>query len=122
MLMLPPAVRIFVAVQPTDLRCGFDALAEATRQVLKQDPFSGHLFVFFNRVRNRVKILHWDTGGFWVSHKRLESGTFRVAWKPAGVAEMPAAELALILEGLELAGARRRVRYRRQSVIPAPSL
>lgn len=117
MLMLPPAVRIFVAVQPTDLRCGFDALAEATRHVLRQDPFSGHLFVFFNRGRNRVKILHWDTGGFWLSHKRLESGTFKVAWRTEGVVEMAAAEVALILEGIELAGARRRVRYQRPGVI-----
>ena len=63
MLMLPPSLRIFVAGQPTDLRCGFDALAEATRQVLCQDPFSGHLLVYFNRARNRVKVLHWDRTG-----------------------------------------------------------
>ena len=117
MLMLPPSVHVFVAVQPTDLRCGFDTLAAVTRQVLRQDPFSGHLFVFFNRGRNRVKILHWDTGGFWLSHKRLERGTFRVAWKTEGVLEMPAAELALILEGIELAGARRRIRYQRPARI-----
>ena len=120
MLMLPPSVRVFVAGQPTDLRCGFDALAEATRQVLRQDPFSGHLFVFFNRGRNRVKVLHWDRTGFWLSHKRLERGTFRIAWRTDGAAEMEAAELALILEGIELAGARRRVRYRRPGVIFQP--
>jgi transposase len=116
--MLPSAVRIFVATQPTDLRQAFDTLAETTRRVLQQDPFSGHLFVFFNRARNRVKILVWDRTGFWLWHKRLEGGTFRVP--PAlGVAqEMEAAELALILEGIELAGARRRKRYRR----PAPPI
>jgi transposase len=113
MLMWSPATRIFVAGQATDLRRSFDTLAEMTRQVLKADPFSGHLFVFFNRTRNRVKILYWDRTGFWLSHKRLERGTFRVPETQAAVLEWNAAELALILEGIELAGARRRRRYHR---------
>ena len=80
MLMLPPSVHVFVAGQPTDLRCGFDALAAATRQVLRQDPFSGHLFVFFNRGRNRVKVLHWDRTGFWLSHNHLSSHCTSFDW------------------------------------------
>jgi transposase len=113
MLMLPPAVRIYVAAQPTDLRRSFDTLAETTRGVLGEDPFSGHLFVFFNRARNRVKLLWWDRTGFWLCHKRLERGTFRVAWTGQGAVLMEAPELALILEGIELRGARRRLRYER---------
>jgi transposase len=111
--MWPPATRIFVAGQPTDLRRSFDTLAETTRQVLRQDPFSGHMFVFFNRARNRVKVLYWDRSGFWLSHKRLERGTFRLPETECAVLEWNAAELALILEGIDLAGARRRRRYHR---------
>lgn len=112
-MMLPPAVRIFVAGQPTDLRWAFDTLAETTRSVLRQDPFSGHVFVFFNRARNRVKLLFWDRTGFWLLHKRLEGGTFRVPRDGRAVVELEAAELGLILEGIELRGAQRRWRYRR---------
>ena len=69
--------------------------------------------VFTNQKRNRVKSLYWDGTGFWVMTKRLERGTFRIVWRETGAFEMDAAELALILEGIELAGARRRQRYRR---------
>lgn len=114
--MLPPSVRIFVAGQPTDLRRSFDTLAETTRSVLRQDPFTGHLFVFFNRTRNRVKILLWERSGFWLWHKRLEAGTFRLPALAAPVWELDAAHLALILEGIDLAGARRGRRYMRPAI------
>ena len=105
MLSLPPSVRIFVAVKPVDLRKGFDGLSAATREVLKQDPLSGHLFVFINRRRNRAKILVWDRSGFWLLYKRLERGRFRLP-KPrdseAAGLEMEATDLALLLEGIQL--------------------
>lgn len=63
MLMLPPEVRIFVCLDPTDMRKGFDGLVAVTRERLEEDPFSGHLFVFFNRRRDRVKGLFWDRSG-----------------------------------------------------------
>ena len=113
MLMLPPAVRIFVASQPTDLRRSFDTLAQMARSILRQDPFSGHLFVFFNRTRNRVKILYWERTGFWLCHKRLESGTFRALVNAAGVVELQPTELAMLLDGIELSATRRRKRYAR---------
>lgn len=118
-MMFSPAVRIFVAAQPTDLRHSFDALAEMARRVLGQDPFSGHLFVYFNRARNRVKVLGRDRTGFCLWHKRLEEGTFRVPEEGATAVEMEAAELALILEGIDLAGARQRRRYRRPGALHA---
>ncbi len=74
MLMLPPSVKIVLAVQPVDLRRSFDGLAEAARVVLAQDPFSGHLFVFRNKRGNRIKLLFWDRSGFVIWYKRLEQG------------------------------------------------
>ena len=111
-LNLPPAVRIYVATAPTDMRKSFDGLSAAVAQVLAQDPFAGHLFVFFNRGADRVKVLWWDGDGFALFAKRLERGRFRVFAEPpaasARAVEMPAAELALILQGIDLRGARRR--------------
>ena len=109
MLSLPPSVRIFVAVGATDLRKSFDTLSVLVTDVLRQDPFSGHLFAFFNRRRNRVKLLVWDRDGFWLLCKRLEAGTFSLP-ATGTTAELSARDLWLVLEGIEL----RAVRYRRR--------
>src|SRR5271163_2959928 len=76
MLTLPASVRVFVARGATDLRRSFDRLSAQVQEVLRQDPLSGHVFVFFNRQRNRVKLLVWERDGFWLLYKRLEAGTF----------------------------------------------
>jgi transposase len=107
-LMLSPAVKIFLCAEVTDMRRSFDRLAEMTRSVLAQDPFSGYLFVFFNRPRDRVKILFWDRSGFCLYYKRLEQGYFRPLENRR---EISSAELTLILEGLELADAKRQKRF-----------
>lgn len=114
MLTLPPTVRVFIAVQPADLRKGFDGLAAVTRNVIRHDPMSGHLFVFFNRRSDRSKVLYWDRSGWCVFYKRLERGTFkmpRIALSGAAHIEMEAAELALVLEGIDPRDARRRLRW-----------
>jgi transposase len=111
MLMSPPSVRVFVASVPVDLRRSFDSLAACTEELLRQDPLSGHLFVFRNRPGDRVKILYWDRTGYCLWYKRLEKGTFRLPSGPGGV-EVTAAELVLLLEGIDLAGARQRKRFR----------
>jgi transposase len=108
---LPPAVKIYVCAAPTDMRKSFDALSMQAREVLKLDPLSGHVFVFCNRRADRVKVLWWDRSGFCLWYKRLEEGTFCFPDRSAGVYEMEAAKLALILEGLDLSGARQRKRY-----------
>ena len=113
MIFLPPSTRVFVATAPTDMRRSFDGLAERVRNVIGQNPYSGHLFLFRNRRGDRVKILVWDRSGFAIYYKRLESGTFRFPTYEGVHAEIDRAELALILEGIELAGARRQRRYRR---------
>jgi transposase len=112
MLSLPPTVRVFVALEATDMRKSFDGLANETRQQIAQDPLSGHLFVFFNRRRTMVKVLYWDRNGYCVVAKRLERGTFHPPHaNEQDVVEVEAAELALILEGIDLHGARRRPRW-----------
>jgi hypothetical protein len=76
MLTLPASVRIYVAAEAVDLRRGFDGLAAATRSLIRQDPLTGHLFVFLNRRKNRIKLLVWDRTGYLLLYKRLERGTF----------------------------------------------
>jgi len=113
MLTWPPTVRIFVSTQPTDMRRSFDGLAMITRESMGQDPLSGHLFVFFNRRGDRVKIMFWDRSGFCIWYKRLEQGVFRL---PQSIVNTPNPEvevtdLSLILEGIDLSSARRRKRF-----------
>jgi transposase len=115
-LTLPASVRIYVAAEPVDLRRGFDGLAAATRSLIRQDPLNGHLFVFLNRRRNRIKLLVWDRTGYLLVYKRLERGTFELPTEPVGLdrhIQLDAGELALMLEGLDLRGAVRRERWRR---------
>jgi len=76
MLSFPPAVRIWLATAAADLRKSFDGLAELVRQHLRDDPLSGHVFVFRNKRSDRVKLLYWDEDGFVIVYKRLEVGTF----------------------------------------------
>ena len=114
MLMLPPSVRIFVATAPCDMRRSFDRLAGMVQEILHQSPLSGHLFVFRGRRNDRVKILYWERGGFAIWYKRLEKGTFRFPEKGQASFEMEPGELALLLEGIDLAGARRRKRFEPQ--------
>lgn len=114
MLMLPPSVRIFVASEPADMRKSFDGLSALTLGVLRKDPMSGHLFVFFNRRGDHVRVLFWDRSGFALYAKRLEKGRFRLPWEsgqPVTCHEVESAELGLILEGIDLRGAGRRARW-----------
>jgi transposase len=114
MLSLPPSVRIFVATQPVDGRKGADSLMVIVRDVFGHDPLGGHLFVFFSKRCDRVRIVYWDRNGFAMWSKRLERGRFHPVFSSDGVLRsisIEAAELALIVEGIDLAGARRRRRW-----------
>jgi transposase len=95
------------------MRKSFDGLSALVAGVLELDPLSGHLFVFINKRRDRIKILYWDRDGLAVWAKRLESGTFRLPDAAAGRVEMTTADLAAILAGIDLNTARRRHRYTR---------
>lgn len=114
MLSLPPSVRIFVATQPVDGRKGADSLMVIVRDVFGHDPLGGHLFVFFSKRCDRVRVVYWDRTGFAMWSKRLERGRFRPTFSNDGALgsiSIEAAELALIVEGIDLAGARRRLRW-----------
>ena len=114
MLTFPPAVKVFVATQPIDGRKGAYSLAAMVRGGFRHDPFAGNLYVFFTRRLDRVRVLYWDRNGFALWTKRLEKGRFRAAMSADGRLRASAveyAELALVLEGIELAGARRRARW-----------
>ena len=118
MLSLPPSVRLFVATQPVDGRKGPDSLMVLVRDVLRQDPLSGHLFIFFSKRCDRVRIVYWDRTGFAMWTKRLEKGRFHPTLAREGhlsAVSIEAAELALVVEGIDLTGARRRPRWQ-----PAP--
>src|SRR3984957_17720343 len=115
MLNFPPSVRIFLATQPIDARRGFAGLAELFRQPLSGDPLSGHLFVFRNKRSDRVKLLYWDEDGFVIVYKRLEQGTFRWPAVAEGQASVTlrAAELTMLLDGVDWQKAQRSHRYHR---------
>jgi transposase len=112
MLTWPRAVRVFVRTQPTDMRRSFDRLAWTVQELLHQDPFSGHLFVFVNRSGDRMKILFWDRSGYALFYKRLEQGVFHLPAEASECLEIDVSRLMLILEGLDLSGARQHTRYR----------
>jgi len=109
------AMKIYVCAQPTDMRKGFDGLCGLAEHVLKQDPLSGHLFVFRNRRRDRLKVLYWDNDGLAIWYKRLEKGGFQLPTdiKPAAGegAEITISELQLLLGGVDLASVKKRKRY-----------
>jgi transposase len=111
MLTWPRTVRIFLCLQPTDMRRSFDSLAEMVRSLVRESPMSGHLFVFTSRRADRIKILYWDRGGFALWYKRLEEGSFHLPTAEGNRVELDSSELALLLEGIDLAGARRYKRY-----------
>jgi transposase len=111
MLSLSPAVKIFLATEPADMRKSVDGLMGLVEELLEKDPYSGFLFVFRNRRSNRIKILAWDHGGFWIHYKRLEKGQFRLPEVTGSSVQIQAAELSSLLAGIDLSGARRLPRW-----------
>jgi transposase len=140
MLSIARTTRVFLATQPTDMRKGFDGLFALVETVIQEDPFSGHLFVFRNQRRDRLKVLWWDRDGLAIFYKRLEKGSYQfptdtmvrtpktspIDQSPACRCEIRADELALLLEGIDLGSVRRRPRYERSKTpevkTPASSL
>lgn len=112
-------VRIWLATEPADMRCGFDRLAERAAMVTGQDPLSGHLFLFRGRGGDRLKILYWDRDGYALWYKRLEEGVFKLPRIIPGSdgtrasVELRGSELAMILDGIDLSSVKRGKRYKK---------
>src|SRR5579871_1751125 len=113
MMHLPASVRVYVCLAPCDMRKSFDALQALVRDHLELDAFNGHLYLFFSRRKDRVKVLYWDRDGFAVWAKRLEQGTYAIpsAGPETRRIEMTPEELAALLSGIDLSTAARRKRY-----------
>ena len=109
--------RIWLAAEATDMRCGFDRLAERVKSVIGQDPCGNSLFVFRSRRGDRLKILTWDRDGFILWYKRLEGGVFKLPRMDAGIrsVELRASELAMILDGIDMSKLKRVPRYERSA-------
>ena len=108
-------LRIFVCTAPIKMNFSFDSLMGLAQQTFDQNPVSGHLFRFFNRKRDRIKILFWDADGFCIWYKRLEVGVFQLPIATEGEpgVELNCSQLNRLLGGLDLKNGRRRKRYRR---------
>lgn len=102
MIQITPQMRVLVAIEPADFRCGIDGMARICREQLTEDPFGGAVYVFRNRRATAVKLLVYDGQGFWLCHKRLSTGRFRRwahAVDDAASASVRAHELHVLLFG-----------------------
>lgn len=109
MLTLAPGTKVYLAIEPVDLRRGHDGLCAIVRGQFALDPFTGHLFAFVGRRRDRIKILFWDRGGFVLYYKRLSRGRFVLPRVSRGAQQvvLDATQLAMLLGGFDLADAKR---------------
>lgn len=122
MLTLPSSVRVYLAAEPIDLRRGHDGLVAIVRSEWRLNPFEGHLFVFFGRRLDRVKILVWDRNGFVLYYKRLSQGRFRMPKIPSDASrvELDATTLAMLLDGIDVKSVRRPVNWAPPAALPTP--
>lgn len=121
MIALPPQIRVFLHRRPTDMRKSFHGLIALTEAELKQDPLSGSFFAFVNRRRDRIKILYWGQTGFCIWYQQLQRGTYQLPCHESldqrDALEVSRAQLSLILDGIDLASARQRLRFERKDTL-----
>lgn len=102
MTLLPDSQKVFLASHPIDMRKSYQGLSVLAEQALRQDPFSGHLFVFYNKRRDRIKILYWHMNGFCILQKRLEKGRFQVSASPQNTStDITAYQLQGLIQGID---------------------
>lgn len=111
MLSLSGSHRVFLCQKAVDFRKAHDGLCAIVRDEFRDDPFAGDVFAFFNRAKDRIKLLLWDRNGFWLCYKRLEEGTFPFAVSGEGRIEIDRGRLAMILEGIEWKNAKSSFHY-----------
>ncbi len=116
MLTLPPSTRLYACTTPVDMRKSFDGLAGAVERHLGKDAMDGHVYCFFNRHGDHLRLLWWDRDGWMLVAKRLEKGRFRPPWHgQQGVAtewQLEPGELALVMQGIDFRGAKKLPRWR----------
>ena len=117
MLTLPPNVTVLLHRDPVDIRKSFDGLLGIVRSVLHTDPLTPTFFVFFNKYRNKIKILYWDNDGFAIWYKRLEKGTFHLTLPLTDAVSitLTRAQLAMLLEGIDFRNVKQRKRFFKKS-------
>jgi transposase len=115
-ICLLASVRVYLCTVPCDMRRSFDGLHGLVTNAMQLDAFAGHLFVFSNRRKDRLKVLYWDRDGFAIWSKRLEEGTYAMPFGSGNErrAEITAQELSALLSGIDLSQAKHRKRYRRK--------
>jgi len=116
MFWMPSSLKFYFYRQATDMRKSFDGLCGLVAEVPNHNPLNGAVYIFVNRRKNRIKLLLWDSDGFWIFYKRLEKGTFQVSYDLAGkeALEWSYDQLVLILSGIDLTSVKRRNRYKMQ--------
>ena len=117
MIHLPASVRVYLCLEPCDMRKSFDGLHALVRDHLELDAFAGHLYLFFSRRKDQLKILNWNRDGLAIWAKRLEEGSYAIPAAEPGAyrIKMTSEELAALLSGIDLSAATRRKRYRRSA-------
>lgn len=101
----------YLYTEPTDMRKSFDSLSGLISSEMKADPFSGQVYIFINKQRNRIKLLHWEAGGFTLYYKRLEKGHFEMPKMSGACCSIRWSDLVLIVEGIRLKNIRRSERF-----------
>ncbi len=114
MFQLPKNTSIYICDRPVDFRKSFNGLCGEVTNYLEQNPLNGHLFVFYNKNKDKIKLLFWDNDGYWIFYKCLEKGTFEMPKQmdSKNSIELSHQELMLILSGIELSSIRQRKRYK----------
>ena len=114
MLWTPGSLSFYFYRQPTDMRKSFDGLCGLITTLPDHDPLDGSVYIFINKRKNRIKLLFWDSDGFWIFYKRLEKGTFQVSYdfEDTDALEWSYDQLLLILSGIDLTSVKRRNRYK----------
>lgn len=122
MLPILSRFKFYLCAQPTDMRKSFDGLCGMVTSTMSRSPMSGDVYVFFNRRRDRLKLLVWDRTGFWIFYKRLEAGTFQLPTPLSNHTslEVPYEDLMMIIEGIDLVSIKRRVRYHHLAPLQSP--
>ena len=117
MLTLPPNVSVLLHREPVDIRKSFDGLISVVRDAFQADPLAPTFFVFYNKSRDKLKILYWDNDGFAIWYKRLEKGTFHLTLPLTDETSvtLTRAQLAMLLEGIDFQNVKKRKRFFKKS-------